>query len=399
MLQRPLFERIDSENGGQPWFQTLLEALEVQYGPAWPDDFGFALRSWFRAQGHEPLKALSLFSGGGGLDIAFHDAGFDVLEAVEIERVFAETLRQNSGPGRWFEKANVNNLDIRAFEPEPGLEVDFIIGGPPCQTFSAAGRRAAGVQGTDDPRGTLFWEYVRLLKQLRPRGFLFENVYGVTGAQNGRAWQEIQTSFREAGYRIHSRILDAADYGVPQHRERLFIVGVREGNYQFPFPTHGPDSPGEQPYYSAGEAVVGADTSGVALKINGQHGHLLGDIPPGLNYSFYTQKLGYPRPIFSWRSKFSDYLYKADPDAPVRTIKAQGGQYTGPFSWENRPFSVPELKRLQTFPEGYHISGGRLNVIKQLGNSVPPQLGRILALSISRAGDEDRTSLRHAVHG
>ncbi len=87
-------------------------------------------------------------------------------------------------------------------------------------------------------------------------------------------------------------------------------------------------------------------------------------------------------PLFSWRSKFSDLLYKADPDLPVRTIKAQGGQYTGPFHWENRAFSIDELKRLQTFPDDYILTGGQQVAIQQLGNSVPPQFGRILAISI-----------------
>ena len=116
--------------------------------------------------------------------------------------------------------------------------------------------------------------------------------------------------------------------------------------------------------------------------VGGRYGHLLRSIPPGLNYSFYTEEMGHPRPVFSWRSKFSDLLYKADPTLPVRTLKAQGGQYTGPFHWENRPFSLGELKRLQTFPDAYRLAGGRLISIEQIGNSVPPQFGRMLALAV-----------------
>jgi len=272
--------------------------------------------------------------------------------------------------------------DIRDYHPPKDLNVDFIIGGPPCQTFSAAGRRAAGVSGTTDPRGTLFEEYVRLLRIIKPKGFLFENVYGIVGANKGKDWAAIIEAFEEAGYHISYRILDSADYGVPQHRERLIIVGLQHGEFRFPYPTHGPDSIGKEPYYIAGHAVKGLDTSDLVSGINGKYGHLLDGIPPGLNYSFYTEKLGHPNPVFGWRSKFSDFLYKADPDMPVRTIKAQGGQYTGPFSWDNRPFSIDELKRLQTFPDDYEIIGNRQVVIEQIGNSVPPQMGRILALSI-----------------
>lgn len=370
------------EPGKVIWFQEMLESLGINRGVAgWPDQFGISLRNRLQ-QGHSPIKTLSLFSGGGGLDIAFHDAGFDIIQMVELEAKYAQTLEKNSMPGKWLENSKPICVDIREFFPSTDLKVDFIIGGPPCQTFSAAGRRAAGVGGTSDSRGTLFQEYVRLLKTLQPKGFLFENVYGITGAQKGEAWREIQNAFKEAGYTIHFRVLDAADYGVPQHRERLFIIGLRSGCYLFPYPTHGPDSPDQEPFYSAGEAAEGADTMDATSGIGGRYGQLLTDIPPGLNYSFYTEEMGHPKPVFSWRSKFSDFLYKADPQMPVRTIKAQGGQYTGPFSWDSRRFTVAELKRLQTIPDAYEIVGNRQVCIEQIGNSVPPQLGRILALSI-----------------
>lgn len=364
------------------WFQNILAILKVREETAWTDNFGKSLRQYLRQKGIAPVKTLSLFSGGGGLDIAFHDSGFEIVQMVELEAKYIQTLQKNSQPGTLLEGSKPICIDIKHYSPDPDLQVDFIIGGPPCQTFSAAGRRAAGVTGTTDSRGKLFQEYVRILKSLQPKGFLFENVYGITGANGGKAWQEIKDAFQEVGYNIYFRILDAADYGVPQHRERLFIVGLKHGKYLFPYPTHGFDSLNQQPYYSAATAVKGADTSDIETGLSGRFGHLLDDIPPGLNYSFYTKEMGYPNPIFSWRSKFSDFLYKADPVVPVRTIKAQGGQYTGPFSWENRIFSIAELKRLQTIPDEYKIVGSRQVAVEQIGNSVPPQLGRILALSI-----------------
>ncbi|MDF5720242.1 MAG: DNA cytosine methyltransferase [Rhizonema sp. PD37] len=364
------------------WFQNILESLGINRSLTWPDQFGLSLRHWLNQQDYTPIKTLSLFSGGGGLDIAFHDAGFDIIQMVELKAQYVQTLKKNSMPGKWLENSQPICIDIREFFPTTNLKIDFIIGGPPCQSFSAAGRRASGVAGTSDSRGTLFQEYVRLLKTLQPKGFLFENVYGMTGTQKGKDWQEIQNAFQQVGYTIHFRILDAADYGVPQHRERLFIVGLKEGNYLFPLPTHGPDSPGFEPFYSAQEAVTSVDISNAEEGISGRYGHLLTSVPPGLNYSFYTVEMGHPHPVFSWRSKFSDFLYKADPHMPVRTIKAQGGQYTGPFSWENRKFTIAELKRLQTIPDAYEIVGNRQVSIEQIGNSVPPQVGRILALSI-----------------
>jgi DNA (cytosine-5)-methyltransferase 1 len=353
----------------------------------WADLFGKALRDQVQFQTRP--KVLGLFSGAGGLDIGFHDVGFDIVETVEFEPRFVTTLNANTGPGRYFPNGQTNRcIDIRDYVPEFEA-VDFIIGGPPCQSFSAAGARAQGVAGTRDERGGLFREYVRLLRLLKPRGFLFENVYRIVGANGGRDWSEIVQAFFDAGYDISARILDAADYGVPQHRERLIIVGVRkefaqEVGYRFPRPTHGPDSETGPDHFSASAALAGLPQPRVNCGIAGRYGRLLDEIPPGLNYSFFTERMGHPRPIFAWRSKFSDFLYKADPARPVRTIKALGGQYTGPFHWDGRPFRVDELKRLQTFPDDYEICGGRGVQIQQIGNSVPPQLARILALSVAQ---------------
>ncbi|EME3479851.1 TPA: DNA cytosine methyltransferase [Enterococcus faecium] len=342
-----------------------------------PDVFGEVLHKYFK-KSKLKINTLSLFSGAGGLDIGFRDAGFNIVEQVEFEKVFSQTLNENS------EGSHVVCKDIRNYDSKHLIgNVDFIIGGPPCQSFSAAGRRAEGARGTNDDRGMLFNEYVRILKNLQPKGFLFENVYGIVSSNNGEDWKLIVKSFEAVGYKLFYRILDAADYGVPQHRERLIIVGLKESNFLFPRPTHGRDSITKIPYYSAENAISDIQVHPTEKNgINGQYGHLLSEIPPGLNYSFYTAKMGNPKPVFAWRSKFSDFLYKADPERPVRTIKANGGQYTGPFHWENRKFSISELKRLQTFPDEYQISGTNRMIEKQIGNSVPPQFARIMALSV-----------------
>ena len=352
--------------------------------PAWSDDFGKAIANYLKDNNIPKIRTLSLFSGAGGLDIGFHDVGFDIIESVEIEEKFCQTLKLNSGKGKRFNNSKVNCIDIREYTGNHLGNIDFIIGGPPCQTFSAAGRRANGVLGTTDARGVLFREYVRLLQELSPVGFLFENVYGIIGAQGGEAWKEILESFSDVGYKLYYRIVDAADYGVPQHRERLIIVGLKDGEFKFPRPTHGPDSLDDEQLYNAETAITGVTLSEEESKsgIGGRYGALLDDIPPGLNYSFYTEEMGHPNPVFAWRSKFSDFLYKADPNTPVRTIKASGGAYTGPFHWNNRFFAYPEYKRLQTFPDDYEISGTKQIAVKQIGNSVPPQLARMMALAI-----------------
>ena len=381
MQQTSLFSALDQRRA----FRSICDSIGCENNtPAWPDRFGAAIRSFLAASHAEPIKTLSLFSGAGGLDIGFSDVGFDIVGAVEIEKKFCETLEWNTGEGKQFQHSRVRCMDIRDLTGEAFGAVDFMIGGPPCQAFSAAGRRANGVPGTTDARGVLFREYVRLLKELSPKGFLFENVCGLIGAQNGAAWREILQSFSALGYELFYRIVDAADYGVPQHRERLIIVGLKGGRFQFPRPTHGPDSLDQNPFYNAEtalEGIVSAEPD-ESNRLGGRYAGLLEAIPPGLNYSFYTEEMGHPNPIFAWRSKFSDFLYKADPNVPVRTIKASGGAYTGPLHWENRFFNVEEYKRLQTFPDGYRISGSKQTAVKQIGNSVPPQLARMMAIAI-----------------
>jgi DNA (cytosine-5)-methyltransferase 1 len=314
----------------------------------WPDIFGGNIR--FLLSNTNYVNTISLFSGAGGLDIGFTDAGFNIIESVELEKIFCDTLIANQNERIVNEKQNIICNDIKFYNPTNINNVDFIIGGPPCQTFSAAGRRANGVLGITDSRGVLFTEYIRIVELLKPKGFLFENVYGIIGAEKGIPWQKITSDFKNIGYNLFYRILDAADYGVPQHRERLFIIGLLDNEFKFPYPTHGPDSVDKSNYYTAKLAIESLQSiNNLNFGLNGRYGSLLDNIPPGLNYSFYTEEMGHPNPIFSWRSKFSDFLYKADPDSPVRTIKAQGGQYTGPFHWDNRRFTIDEYKRLQLF--------------------------------------------------
>jgi len=335
----------------------------------------------------DSIKTLSLFSGAGGLDIGFHQAGFDVLAAVEIEPAFVATLQANSGEGRFFGPgAKVHCEDVRLFDPTPYVDagIECIIGGPPCQTFSAAGRRSGGVLGLDDERGQLFRAYIRVLEKIQPELFVFENVYGLPGANGGGPWQEILTAFKEAGYEVTAEVVDAADYGAPTHRERLIMVGSRIGAFRFPMPTHGPDSNGGPSLVTALEAIADLqDPSEVPSGgPGGLYGHLLPLVPPGLNYSYFTKEMGHPAPQFAWRSKFHDFLHKADPSSPVRTLKSKPGKFTGPFHWNNRHFTAPELLRLQSFPDGYVVVGNYGKIMEQIGNSVPPKLAEAMAIAV-----------------
>jgi len=301
-----------------------------------------------------------------------------------------ETLKANVKKNKAADIEVVRD-DIRTLADEPWRlpkRIDFVIGGPPCQTFSASGRRAGGAPGTLDKRGTLFEAYCRIIGYLKPKGFLFENVRGILSTNEGRDWKTIVQSFEQIGYQISYRILDALDYGAPQQRERMLMVGRRLGAvFLFPEPLYGPDSANQLPHVTAGEALQNLkdeeDLEPLFLR-NGKYSHLLPLVPPGENYLFFTAKRGYKTPIFAYRSRFSDFLYKANPKAPIKTIIARPGKYTGPLHWENRYFTVAEYKRLQGFPDEYIFVGGRDEAIKQIGNSVSPKLAYQLALSISK---------------
>lgn len=229
--------------------------------------------------------------------------------------------------------------------------------------------------------------------------FVFENVYGLPGANGGGPWREITSAFEALGYRLHHEVVDAADYGVPQHRERLIMVGARKGRYAFPLPTHGPDAGGADPLVSVERAISDLQDPEEPShnSLGGLYGHLLPEVPEGLNYAYFTAEMGHPQPAFAWRSKFHDLLYKADRKEPCRTIKAQPGKFTGPFHWKNRHFTQAELKRLQTFPDSYQIVGSYGKVLEQIGNSVPPRLAFVLATSVREQLLEARAAQTFAV--
>ena len=339
------------------------------------------------------VKALSLFSGIGGFEVGMAKCGFRFLKTLEWDENCCITLNANPSFTA-AEEENIKPLDITKVQPAEfwngDEEIDYIVGGPPCQSFSAAGRRVGGVPGTSDTRGTLFWFYCQYVKHFKPKAFVFENVRGILASKKGEDFRIICASFEEVGYKLYWRILNAADYGVPQQRERVFLVGVRNDinvQFKFPRPTHGPDSPTKKPFVTCREALAGTiDENEVVPPYGGKYGDLIPAIPPGENYRFYTEEMGNPNPLFAWRSKFSNFLYKMNPDDICRTIIAYQGRYDGPFHWHNRKCTVDEIKRLQGFPADYRIPQTHVEGIKQVGNSVCPpvatQIGKALRYQI-----------------
>lgn len=339
----------------------------------------------------EKTVALSLFSGIGGFEVGMANCGFSFAKTLEWDEKCCETLNLNKDI-LGTEEDNIQPIDIMKMPPEEFYSgsVDYIVGGPPCQSFSAAGRRAGGVAGTSDIRGTLFEYYCKYVNHFKPQAFVFENVRGILSANKGEDFKLIMQSFRDVGYRLYWRLLNAADYGAPQLRERVFLVGIREDidvEFKFPLPTFGPDSPEKRTYVTTGETIADLqDDNEIVPAYGGKYGHLLPDIPPGENYRFYTEEMGHPNPQFAWRSKFSNFLYKMDPDDVCRTIIAYQGRYDGPFHWKNRKCTVDELKRMQGFPRDFRIEQSYQEGVKQVGNSVCPlvceQIGKALRYQI-----------------
>lgn len=244
-----------------------------------------------------------------------------------------------------------------------------------------------------DPDASLLQAYTRVLAEAKPRNFILENVYALT--YNNRAsrppFERLLREIDKAGYACSWAVLNAADYGVPQLRPRLFIVGAPKGKPtpKLPEPTHGgrwerrQTGGGKLPHVTAGEALAGVQSTFEPEEvIRGQWSHLLSDIPPGSNYLHFTAERGHPAPVFQWRSRYWSFLLKLDPARPSPTVQAQPGPNVGPFHWEDRRLRVPELRRLFTFPDEFEFVGTRSSAQAQLGNSVPPLLAERVARAI-----------------
>lgn len=342
-------------------------------------------------------SAISLFSGAGGLDVGLEQAGFKVTVATDFDHDSCETLRMN------FPKTNVIEGDIQEISTKEILakaglkigELDLLVGGPPCQPFSKSAFWN-GSKGIEDPRAVTLKEYIRVLKETKPKVFLLENVFGLAYKNNSEAMDFLMNGFKELGYNAHFKVLNTADYGVPQTRERLIIVGVRNEYSPFIFPNATHRSPfnvdqvslfDDLPLHvTSKEAFDGLvndwDQVPNELQVKGKWGHLLADIPPGDNYLFYTEKRGHKKPLFKWRSRYWTFLLKLSPNRPSWTIQAQPGPYVGPFHWENRRLTLAERKRIQTFPDNFIFVGKRSSVQKQIGNAVPAKFGKALAEAI-----------------
>ncbi|MCT9001679.1 DNA cytosine methyltransferase [Microbacterium memoriense] len=348
------------------------------------------------------LRAVSLFSGCGGLDLGIRNAGFDIVAAVDTDRLAARSHEVNFPESAFFEGsiADFSRDRVEGMVGAEALEdIDLLVGGPPCPPFSKSRfYRTDKPRAMDDPVGEVTISgYLETLRWLRPRTFLLENVAGMAFKVHRETLDHILATAEALGYRCSSRVLNAADFGVPQIRQRFFVVGTLDGEFEWPEPTHrdptstdGTDLP---TWITAGSAIADLDTdenaSDVGHVAGGKHRHLLEQIPPGDNYLFLTAKRGHPDPQFEWRKRYWSFLLKLSPDMPSWTIQARRSNNMGPLHWRNRILRIEEVKRLQTFPDDWFLAGTVEQQWRQVGNAVPPKLaqamGDRLALSLSVA--------------
>jgi DNA (cytosine-5)-methyltransferase 1 len=275
----------------------------------------------------------------------------------------------------------------------------MLIGGPPCQPFSKSSYWVRGdALRLDDPRADTLTGYLRILRDARPRAFLLENVYGLVyeGKDEGLRYilDGISQINRETGtnYQVTWQMINTAEHGVPQIRERVFMVGSRDGRkFHFPEPSFAAPSmissdlfANIEPYRTAWDALGDLpEPESDGLKVGGKWGDLLPSIPEGENYLWHTERGG-GQPLFGWRTRYWSFLLKLSKRLPSWTVQAQPGAAIGPFHWNNRKLTFEELCRIQTFPDGLGIDCGRTAMQRMLGNAVPSLIAEVFAREIRR---------------
>jgi DNA (cytosine-5)-methyltransferase 1 len=355
------------------------------------------------------MKAIDLFAGCGGLSLGFIQAGFRVEKAVEYDPVIAETYRQNH-PEVDVVVDDIKNID--ASEMFAGMTADVIIGGPPCQGFSMAGARIR--QGfIDDPRNYLFKHYFNVVKEVMPKVFVMENVKGISTMQGGKIFEEIKRIFQDPKalngkpYHIYHRVINAAEFGVPQRRERMIIIGtlVEEADIDAIWKKTIRDIKKEIPTYfdevtirdaignlsmtsedgvvdnpppeTAYERYLASNTCTINNHTRSHHSKVAVErmqrIKNGENYTALNERINsvhsgaYGR--LCWNEQASTITTRFDTPA--------GGRFIHPD--ENRTLTPREAARIQSFPDSYVFYGDRRSISRQIGNAVPPKVSYFLA--------------------
>lgn len=344
-------------------------------------------------------KIISLFTGAGGLDLGLEAAGFHTAVALEMDAAAVRTMRHNAKLGAiaWAvveaDIHDVSTSDLLAAGDLKRGEAALLVGGPPCQPFSKSGYWKNGDSlRLDDPRADTLAAYLRVLDEARPHGYVLENVEGLSYRGKSEGVDLLQGVIEKLGYSFNMLTLNAADFGVPQIRKRVIIVGNLDGDtVPEPTPTHSePNAPDtltpSQRWRTAWDALhdIGEDDDDPSLQVSGKWARLLPTIPEGENYLWHSDhpdredRHWSGHSLFGWRTRYWSFLLKLSKAMPSWTITAQPGSAIGPFHWRNRRLSMRELARIQTFPDWYEVIGGRTAYQRQLGNAVPSALGEFV---------------------
>jgi DNA (cytosine-5)-methyltransferase 1 len=374
------------------------------------------------------LRAIDLFCGAGGLSEGFRAAGFDVTFALDRDRDAVATYRANHRD-TVVHQGSITDLSPARLAELAGGRVDVIVGGPSCQGFSTANKARSGA---DDERNELWTHMMAVVQELEPRAFVLENVPGMVQFRDGGLGAEIVAGFESLGYVVQHRILLAADYGVPQRRRRLFIVGVREGlRFEFPQPTHHGawrrdridaaeqvrSENGLLPHVSCWEAIAdlpalcdnatvryrrvapspfAAHLRGDNRQVSGHdapplaeaHAALISQVPQGGTWRDVPAHLLPARFHNMRRTDSTNLLGRLEPTLPSYTMTTQfinvtTGCNTHPF--EDRSLSIREGARLQSFPDAYEFHGTMTSRARQIGNAVPPLLAHAIGWKLAEA--------------
>lgn len=358
-----------------------------------------------------PLRFISLFSGAGGLDLGLERSGWKGVFATDNDADAVASLRRNQGRrirgGKFAEHAHIEHRDVRELKAEdllapsgarPG-DIPLMIGGPPCQSWSSAGLQ----KGFDDPRGVLFRDFVRLSDECGCRLILFENVRGLLTARGadgepGGALKLIRSTLWEHGYFSTVALLNAANFGVPQRRVRLFILGFRNcARPDFPEPTHHRHKTGEltfgKTWVPLSTAVIPAENleENEWIRPTGKMAERLVGVLPGDGVKS-AGKSETTRPGGHWGYMQGGFV--ADPNRPARTVTASSQQDWLRLDDDSyRRLCPRECATIQSFPKSWHFVGNRASQYRQIGNAVAPAIattfGPLLARALAGAPHED----------
>lgn len=355
-------------------------------------------------------KAIELFAGAGGLSLGLKRAGFDIVLANEIEKDFAKTYKVNH-PNTKVICSDIRSINFITEIDKLGLKkIDLVCGGPPCQGFSTIGSKKE-----HDPRNNLFEEYLRVVSEINPNFIIFENVSGFKKLYSGKAFNSIEKGLNELGFKTYSTILDVSDFGLPQIRERMIVVGWKKefGDVEMPEPTHSNadnifrlkrkltlmDAISDLPELGANDnknsyltepqnefqKIARANSFKLTEHNSSNYGdkmlEILSLIPEGGTIEDIPERL---RP----KKYFKNTYARLYPNKPAPTITRNFGTPSSsrcvhPF--QNRALSTREGARLQGFPDNYKFFGSKTSKNLQIGNAVPPILGEVIARKIIKS--------------